>query len=221
MKLTKSSSTANGSTFGLPSLQELRSAGSPKRMIDRFIAIDDVVDVMYRSSFHNSIVSRYEYACIIRDDKDIYQGFSVEKRVLALPKPLKGPDDALRALFNATEANPKRASKIIKRVEHLWKARKSAADVLAMLKRYEMEKAIPGVTNNKSDEEKPRQDEHVETHTDVKPESGSPSSACDEQCLVVNSSIAAQKKVGDFVIVSGTITSIKNGKMHLKDLHEA
>ena len=90
-----------------------------------------------------------------------------------------------------------------------------------MLKRYGMEKPIPGVTIKKSDDEKPRQDEHGATNTDSKPDDKSPSSILSEQCLVINASIAAQKKVGDFVIVSGTITSIKKGKMHLKDLHEA
>jgi hypothetical protein len=58
-------------------------------------------------------------------------------------------EDILVAFFRATYADPSKASKYFKRIEHLWNEKKPAEAVISLLQKYGLAKPIPGVTITK------------------------------------------------------------------------
>ena len=133
------------SSYDLPNITNLRKPEVVGRVLTKLIAVDAGTEKFYNTMLHHNIAARYHYALLLFNDRKAYAAFAREPRVIALARKLKDREDVCRALIMATVADPSKGSKIWKRVEHLWRGKKPASDVVRLLNRYGLEKAIPGV----------------------------------------------------------------------------
>ncbi len=136
-------------TYGLPALSVMRASGAAGKVMMQITRLEEAAASMHFKMVIIGACRRYVASLHMAQDPKAYAAFAKDPAVTKLKRPLKGPDDTFRAVWQATLSDPKLASKRFKRLKHLWNKRAPVSEVEKLLTRYGWEKPIPGITTSK------------------------------------------------------------------------
>ena len=121
--------------LNVPPETQLQQPSVISATISKIITHDASINAFHHKMVHYGICFRYGFALALAANKKAFAAYAQDKRIKALPRPPKNAHDTLVSLFNATYADPKKASKYFKRIEHLWAKRTPVKAVSAFLQK--------------------------------------------------------------------------------------